>query len=773
MYELIFRLYEDWRPKEGWLPLALIFAIALTLVSAVLEVNWVPEDSVVTWTVMLGLVLSVVLAKRPLASLPAWLLLAGYGLATTVIILAQLRPPVSIISAGPESTLTYIRQNLILFADRAGGWLRAVSGQESSEETIVFAFGLGLLSWLLITYTGWATYRRHNPLNGLILVGLALGFNILYGNGIIWTLAVFIGLAVLLIAAVHMVDMHQLWERRRVDYPTGINVELMITGGGVALVLLLFSFIVPAINIRAITRAFLERQSVQQAEEALERAFAGVNFDEGNLPGRELERAAGGGSSLPRSFLLGNPPELAETLVMTATVQGEEAAEEADWPIHWRSFSYDIYTGRGWTVSNERQESFAAGELLPLPPVESPRLLTQSVYWLLGDTNTRYTLGLPLRFDHSVTAYWRGLSDLSQVRGSADDYTAESQVINATPADLQQTVVANTPEAILARYTALPDDVPERVHQLAREATATASDPYSQVKAIEAFLRQYPYSLDVTLPPSNQDLVDYFLFDLQTGYCDYYASAMVVMARSLGLPARFATGFLPQAPDENGVQHVFALNAHSWAEVYFAGYGWVEFEPTAAFPTQSQVSQSPEFLTSPPDFPVAEPIELPPAPNPGPPSILTNRYFLIVLVLFLTAIGVIAWLAVGRPFQPETILSVYGRLQRSANHIGQPTPESQTPIEFEAAFNRRTNQLAKQSHLAGRLIKESPDPLKKRTALPEEAAQLTGLFMAHQYSKRDEEKKTADDSRTAELIWRRIRLRLLLLSIFSKFRRFS
>ena len=772
MYELIFRLYEDWRPKEGWLPLVLIFAVASTVVSAVLEVNWVPEDGVVTWAVMLGLILSVVLAKRPISPFPAWLLLTGYGLAVTVINLAQLRPPASVISAGLESTLTYIRQNLILFGDRAGGWLQAAAEQESSEETIVFAFGLGLLSWVLVAYTGWATYRRHNPLNGLILIGLALGFNILYGNAIIWTLAVFIGLAVLLIAAIHMVDMHQIWEQRRVDYPSGINVELMITGGGVALALLFFSFIVPAINIRAITRAFLERESVQQAEEALERAFAGVNFDQGDLPGRELERA-GGGSSLPRSFLLGNPPELAETLVMTATVQGEEAAEDADWPIHWRSFSYDIYTGRGWTVSNERQESFEAGELLPLPPIESPRLLTQSVYWLLGDTNTRYTLGLPLRFDHSVTAYWRGLSDLSQVRGTAGDYTAESQVINATAADLQQAVLANVPEAILARYTALPDDVPDRVFQLAQEATADTSDPYSQVKAIEAFLRQYPYSLDVTLPPSNQDLVDYFLFDLQTGYCDYYASAMVIMARSLGIPARFATGFLPQAPDENGVQTVFALNAHSWAEVYFAGYGWVEFEPTAAFPTQSQVGQLPEFLTSPPDFPVGEPIELPPAPDSGPPSILTNPNFLIVLALFLVAIGVMVWLAVGRPFEAETVLSVYGRLQHSANRIGQPTPESQTPIEFETAFKDRANYLAKKSPLAGRLIKPTPDPVKKAAPLPEEAARLTDLFTAHQYSRPVDEKETADDAHTAGLIWRRIRFRLWLLSIFSRLRRFS
>jgi transglutaminase-like putative cysteine protease len=96
-------------------------------------------------------------------------------------------------------------------------------------------------------------------------------------------------------------------------------------------------------------------------------------------------------------------------------------------------------------------------------------------------------------------------------------------------------------------------------------------------------LRQYPYSLEVTGPPPNVDPVAYFLFELQAGYCDYYASAMVVMARSLGLPARMGVGYLAQPADEAGVQTIRQLHGHSWAEIYFAGVGWVEFEPTGSF----------------------------------------------------------------------------------------------------------------------------------------------------------------------------------------------
>jgi transglutaminase-like putative cysteine protease len=384
-------------------------------------------------------------------------------------------------------------------------------------------------------------------------------------------------------------------------------------------------------------------------------------------------------------------------------------------------------------------------------------------------------MGLPLRFDHDVTVHWRGLSDLSQVRGEARDYTAESQVIDATPDELRQALLADVPDTILARYTALPNDVPERVTQLAQEAAVAGSGGqttiYDQVKAIEQFLRQYPYSLDLPLPPRNQDLVDFFIFDLQSGYCDYYATSMVIMARSLGIPARFATGFLAQPPDENGIQQIYQLNAHSWAEVYFAGYGWVEFEPTAAFPTQGATSASPEFQPAqPPTFSNGGPLALPPAVESGSSSILTNGYFLVILALFMAAVGIMVWIMRGRHVEQDLVWGAYGRLQRSANWIGQPTPESQTPIEFEATFKNRLTQLTTKSQLARKLIEEGSTSASKFTSLSEEAAQLTDLYIARQYQRRNEAQEAKNDY-TADLIWRRIRLRLWLLAVLNKLRR--
>jgi transglutaminase-like putative cysteine protease len=147
------------------------------------------------------------------------------------------------------------------------------------------------------------------------------------------------------------------------------------------------------------------------------------------------------------------------------------------------------------------------------------------------------------------------------------------------------------PEWVRTRYLALPP-LPERVTALARDITATAPSLYDRAEAIERYLRtNYTYTLDVPAPPPGRDPVDYFLFDLGEGYCDYYASAMVVLARASGIPARLVVGYVGGTYDP--VQALYTVreaNAHSWVEVYFPQVGWVEFEPTASQPGFQRVS---------------------------------------------------------------------------------------------------------------------------------------------------------------------------------------
>ena len=101
------------------------------------------------------------------------------------------------------------------------------------------------------------------------------------------------------------------------------------------------------------------------------------------------------------------------------------------------------------------------------------------------------------------------------------------------------------------------------------------------MQAIINYLKDYPYNLKIEAPPANADGVDYFLFTQKTGYCTYFASALAVMLRSVGIPARMVVGFLPGQYDPKAHTYIIRdRDYHAWTEVYFPGYGWITFDPT-------------------------------------------------------------------------------------------------------------------------------------------------------------------------------------------------
>jgi len=122
------------------------------------------------------------------------------------------------------------------------------------------------------------------------------------------------------------------------------------------------------------------------------------------------------------------------------------------------------------------------------------------------------------------------------------------------------------PEPVVARYLQLPNSLPERVRLLAEQMTEGLNTPYDKAKAIESALRKIPYDDQIEAPGLTQDGVDYFLFEVQAGYCDYYASAMVVLLRSVGVPARYVRGYSEGEADE-GIYHLLESDGHAWAEV--------------------------------------------------------------------------------------------------------------------------------------------------------------------------------------------------------------
>jgi len=139
------------------------------------------------------------------------------------------------------------------------------------------------------------------------------------------------------------------------------------------------------------------------------------------------------------------------------------------------------------------------------------------------------------------------------------------------------------PYAKFARenYTALPNSLPQRVVEHTLAIVEGYESDYEKATAIMNYLRTMPYSLTPGHLPEDRDFVDYFLFDVREGYCTYFASAMAVMARVIGLPSRYNVGFItPNEQVSEGLYAVYGVNAHAWAEIYFEGLGWIIFEAT-------------------------------------------------------------------------------------------------------------------------------------------------------------------------------------------------
>lgn len=161
--------------------------------------------------------------------------------------------------------------------------------------------------------------------------------------------------------------------------------------------------------------------------------------------------------------------------------------------------------------------------------------------------------------------------------------------------DLLNDVLIPYAEEIYERYTVLPDNFPKRVSDLAHDITQNSETDYDKADDIRLFLRgRYPYTLTPGDTPEDRDFVDYFLFDLQKGYCTSFASAFVTMCRSVGLPARYVEGYVtPRQQNGDNVYTVTHKEGHAWGEVYFEGYGWVRFESTPSATSEGRPTMLP------------------------------------------------------------------------------------------------------------------------------------------------------------------------------------
>lgn len=266
----------------------------------------------------------------------------------------------------------------------------------------------------------------------------------------------------------------------------------------------------------------------------------------------------------------------------------------ADRPRFWRGIVFDVYDGHAWSRSAEEPTPLYGTPVRLVPPdaehVTKGRTVdVVQTFELLGDTPNLVFGAADARevwiAGASATPWSDGTITTSNVQETETIYSVISEV-NVTEPALLREAAGQVPASIAARYTQLPVTLPQRVHDLADDLTREAPTAYAKAEAVEAWIAENTeYSLTTAPPPLQQDTVDHFLFDSRQGWCEPIAASMVVLLRSAGVPARFATGFQPG--DRNpltGVWDVKMSQAHAWVEVWVPEYGWIAFDPTQAVP---------------------------------------------------------------------------------------------------------------------------------------------------------------------------------------------
>lgn len=263
---------------------------------------------------------------------------------------------------------------------------------------------------------------------------------------------------------------------------------------------------------------------------------------------------------------------------------------------YWRIETKDVYTGKGWEFSGSPH--YIPFEKIPPmydDSVDSQKL--QATVKFLGNHSFDKLLqpyGFKELDPKIAEAFVDARSEAIQLRN--DDYelmdNMETYTINYDYPTFDITALreASGQADPYDSYLQLPDSLPERVGELAQEITADKENRYDKAKAIEQYFSSNGFTYQTTevpVPKKHQDYVDQFLFESQAGYCDNFSTSMVVLLRTLDIPARWAKGFtggeLIDKQSGNNLYEVTNANAHSWVEVYFPEIGWVPFEPTQGF----------------------------------------------------------------------------------------------------------------------------------------------------------------------------------------------
>ncbi len=572
-----------------------------SVTESLIRANWAEGMQILLLLALPGLLLGVLFAR--LAWLPGWLahgLAISLGLAWTVQRIGPVLTAQVTREHGPTlaARLNSWTEWAIELALRMANWLRIIQAGGRGEDVVLFVLVVGLIMWTLGYLTGWMLFR-----SGRIWLAIVMSATVILIN---YTFILpkptnlfflFLLAAMLVIVYQHVIQQQSLWKAADIEVPgwlawRSISAAALFCG----LLIMLTGMIPGTVTSTQAQQAWrIIRSPFTSVRESWQDAFSTINAPPGTS-----------GSFATRGVRVGGPRTLGDAIVMHVRSAKYE---------YWRAVAFDKYTGHNWqnTVGEraratlglataEQARTFLnANEAIAQTELRGRELITQTITLDQTRSDSLVIMGgqyhaanVPTLIQHGVLLSAEGqpvpnYTELSSVTAevpleATTTYTVSGYISAVDERSLRESGIGY-PDWIKTSYLQLPDTLPPRVRERAQAivGAANATTAYDQALAIEKALRSLTYDEQRPTPPDERDWVDYFLFDAQRGYCDDFASAMVVMLRSQGIPARWVQGYAGGTLDpDTGLWVVRESVAHSWVEVYFPTYGWQRFEPTPA-----------------------------------------------------------------------------------------------------------------------------------------------------------------------------------------------
>ncbi len=441
------------------------------------------------------------------------------------------------------------------------------------------AFGF----WIMGLTAGYYFARRRDYLAVVLPAGIMMLLIQAFDYFVpvrIWAFGVFVFLGLVLLGRMYLTQNSAMWDQQRVFVTFEARRDLMNSLLTISALAVLAAWSLPTSfsNIQSAAQSW--NRFTRPLQERFSNAVSALESPYGSGSGGDFY---GPSMSLSRNAPLGDTPVF--------TVRADDAGKNVPQRYYWRGHVYNFYANGNWSMVSALTSEFQpnADELtLPVSAFEREevrftltlRVSNQGLLYAPAEPIWINRPGSVLTILTPEQGQDLAAWEADPILSGGDRYQVRALIANPTIEDLRA-AGTDYPEWVSLRYLEVPENILPEVQALAEELTTDQLTAYDKAQAITFYLRrEIEYSTSLEPAPQDRDPLLWVLFDTKKGFCVYYASAEIMLLRSLGIPARMSVGFAQGDANPDGTYTVRKVDAHAWPEVYFPGIGWVEFEPT-------------------------------------------------------------------------------------------------------------------------------------------------------------------------------------------------